>query len=194
MIVASASKIVSFFVVSKVIKNEEGEIYQYGLELIISSVLNIIAVLVVSIIMNRLLESICFLTFFITLRSYAGGIHASNYSRCFLSFISIYFISIILSEVIPISFQSEISIIAMICISFIIILFSPVADANKPLDLNETKKYKKISIVIVLLQTILVAIVIVMNFHIERLIFSSMTGSFSAALLVLAAKIIKRKE
>ena len=55
----------------------------------ITVLLNLISTIVIGVIAGKVFESIAFLVFYIPLRSYVGGYHASTPRRC-------YFISIVI--------------------------------------------------------------------------------------------------
>lgn len=74
--------ITNFFLQQESISEDEKEIYQYGVEITISSILNILFVLLLSILFRSLLSGIVFLMCFIYVRRYTGGYHAETYFRC----------------------------------------------------------------------------------------------------------------
>lgn len=77
------SKIITnFFLQQKSISEDEKEIYQYGVEITISSILNILLILLLSILVRSVLSGIVFLVCFIYVRRYTGGYHAETYFRC----------------------------------------------------------------------------------------------------------------
>ncbi len=78
------SKIVTFLTEQEVISSESDvqDFYRYGIEISISSFLNIFLVLLLGIIINHIAESIIFLLLFILIRSFTGGYHADTYFRC----------------------------------------------------------------------------------------------------------------
>lgn len=64
------------------IKNEDKEVYQYGIEVLISTAINIILLLVIGIITKTVLLSICHFLILATIRTLTGGYHASTYLKC----------------------------------------------------------------------------------------------------------------
>lgn len=58
------------------------DVYRYGFEITISSILNIILVLCCGIIIGDILASAVYLFVFIILRLFTGGYHATSYLRC----------------------------------------------------------------------------------------------------------------
>ena len=82
MIAQLSKRIASFFVHSKVIESENEQVYEYGLELLISTLLNSVIALVLALFSRTLWQCICFLVVFIFLRKSAGGFHAKTHLGC----------------------------------------------------------------------------------------------------------------
>lgn len=75
--------ILNYLIKQEVINNtsEDREFYQYGIEITISSLLNIILVVTLGTIFNAFFESLVFLLCFIIIRQFTGGYlpnHISN--------------------------------------------------------------------------------------------------------------------
>lgn len=118
--------------------DDEKEYYRYGIEITISSLLNIILIIGIGIIFRSVFESIIFLSFFMLIRQFTGGYHADTYFKCNLSF-CISFISVLIMyhstyEKITIPLSVFISIL---CVAIILFL-CPIENANKPIP-----KYKR---------------------------------------------------
>ncbi len=73
-----SSKIVHFFILYKAIDKKDGEVYRYGIELILSTVFTTLATLIISLLLNKFIFFLIFYIFFIPLRIFAGGYHASG--------------------------------------------------------------------------------------------------------------------
>jgi accessory gene regulator B len=69
---------------SGIIEKTDEDIYEYGLDLIVSTIFNITAVLVTAVFIDKLLVSALLLAAVIPLQSYGGGYHAVTHLRCFL--------------------------------------------------------------------------------------------------------------
>lgn len=62
--------------------DEVQDFYRYGIEITISSMLNIVLVLLMGALTGHLLESVIYLAVFIAVRVITGGYHADTYFRC----------------------------------------------------------------------------------------------------------------
>ena len=70
---------------NNIIPYEMKEIYQYGLEVLISNIISSISIITVGILIFDILSTAVFLLIFILLRSYCGGYHADTYLKCFIT-------------------------------------------------------------------------------------------------------------
>ena len=136
------------------IKEEEKEIYAYGLQQGIFIILNIATTITIGYISHMLWQNILFMVAYLPLRSFAGGYHARTQLRCYLY--SIILTSIVLSAVRFIPWTSFICIGLALFAGVIIFILSPVEDINKPLDQAEVIMYKKRTSIILLLEMIVI--------------------------------------
>lgn len=171
---------------SDVVKSEDAEIYIYGINQILVSVLNVSSALIIGLIFGVFFEIAVFMTAYIPLRSFAGGFHAKTPLRC-------YIFSIIMLVVVSIGFKylsiAVWAYYAILTAAFIIVvLLSPVEDKNKPLDDLEYKVYKKRAIIIAVIE--LVISVLLKLIGMESL-FIAVIYSFAVLGFMLIAGMIK---
>ncbi len=76
-----------FFIRQKVVPEEQREIYEYGFELSISSVIGILLVLAIGLVSGRFWESVVFYIVFCFTRLFTGGYHAPNHLLCKVTFV-----------------------------------------------------------------------------------------------------------
>lgn len=88
MIKKLTNHILSYLISSNAIDDNEEtkDYYRYGIEITISSLINILLIIIIGIVSGNALESIVFLACFIPLRQFTGGFHAKTYFLCNLSF------------------------------------------------------------------------------------------------------------
>lgn len=77
------SIILNFMIKNNVISKdtEEIEFYRYGIEITLSSLINIVLISIIGIVTNYTFESMMFLAVFIIMRSFTGGYHANTYIK-----------------------------------------------------------------------------------------------------------------
>lgn len=78
------SIILNFMIKNNVISKdtEEIEFYRYGIEITLSSLINIALISIIGIVTDYTFESMMFLAVFIIMRSFTGGYHANTYIKC----------------------------------------------------------------------------------------------------------------
>lgn len=143
-------KIGNNLVRSNVIKEEDAEIYIYGINQIFVSVLNVSSALIIGLILDMFVESIIFMVAYIPLRSFAGGYHAKTPLRCYFASLILIFAVLLFCKIVPFNLFLHGGI--LLVSSVVIALLCPVQDNNKPLDNSEHHRYKKISITILLIE------------------------------------------
>lgn len=153
-----SSKLADFLIRNKIVEADDKEIYVYGYEILISSLIGIVSVLLLGFLFNLFLESIIFLVVFILIRQSCGGYHANSYIKCISSFLFI-FVLIIFSLNVFLQYYSYYIwlVLAIICMSVMMYL-SPMENTNKPLTKETKNRNRKISIAFSLIVVILAAI------------------------------------
>lgn len=153
MIKSISNSLLQYLIKADVIDKSEEALayYRYGLEITISSLLNIVLIISIGIISGQFIESILFLICFVPLRRFTGGYHANSYLKCNLLF-SLLFILLLTIFNITVTRISLYGCIIMLIFS-IAISFSecPVEHHNKPLTDSQKKRSKYLSIILGLL-------------------------------------------
>lgn len=183
------SQIVNFITEQDVISDESDvqDFYRYGIEISISSLLNIVLVVIAGILIHHIIESIVFLTLFILIRSFTGGYHADTYFRCNLLMCITFILTALANSIFSNKF-SLLIIIVLICVTELIVsILGPIENKNKPIDDSKRIKLKIIGIVITL-------IINCTGLFLSRSYLGTMIilTTFLIALLMIAAKIKER--
>ena len=92
MISFFTTRILDFLKFSEAIECDENnlDIYKYGIEITLSTILNILIILILSLIYGSFFTGIIFLLVFIPLRKFTGGYHADTYMKCNIVFAILY--------------------------------------------------------------------------------------------------------
>lgn len=135
---------------NKIIDIKDRDIYIYGLEIILSTIAITLTLISMGIIFRKLILTLVFISIFMLLRTYTGGYHAEKFSQCFFTSIGIYIFEIITTSLIAEKYKMILGIFFALVSTIIIFIFSPVENSNNPLTLEEKRKYKKKSRVIIL--------------------------------------------
>ena len=176
MICLISAKILSF--VSKFVNmpTEMKDAYQYGIEIMVSTVFNIVLVLVCSLVLGDVLAGLIYLFVFIFLRSFTGGYHATTYLRCNITMMVTFIITFVLYRLIsyfefPLFVCEAIALVNLIPI----IIFSPVPNKNKPLTDEHRKRSYKLSILIASVLSLIGLILYTLEFSIGAMIIITVT-------------------
>lgn len=163
MIHAISQYITNYLIKHKIIE-QETEIYEYGFELMISTWIGTILVLIIGGFTNHFLDAVIYECVFRFTRVYTGGYHCKTYTRCILSYVFFFIIFIFLFPYLnTISFYSTL----IICLFnlFIVMILCPVDHQNKKL-LEDEKKYFKIkSIFRMLIIDLIIILLPVLNLN-----------------------------
>lgn len=189
MINHMAQKIATKMINVNIVESEDEEFYVYGLELLLSKAIVLFVIAVIAIVIQLIIPSIIFTFLYLLLRQYTGGFHCQTAERCIFLSIVIYllFVAICKSDLT----YANLSMLVMSFISYIaILMFSPLADANKEIDDEEKKKYRRIAIFIG--STMLVVTVLSFITNVSS-VFVSVSFSLIADAILLIIAIFKKR-
>lgn len=93
-----AKQLTQRLVLSGKIRESKEDIIRYGFEIIISTSLVLLSILSISAVMFNRYDGIIFIQFFVLVRLFSGGKHASNYHRCYICSMTI-FCAVVVSSV-----------------------------------------------------------------------------------------------
>lgn len=134
------------------------EVYVYGIELTLSSLLGMILILLLGLFSGFFIESIIFMISLSTIRFFSGGYHATSYLRCnIILFVSYIFVLLLYQyHVYVLNKYTYIIAINIFSIIFIVLaIFAPVKTECKDFSQYDYYKYKIISIVLTFIVLIL---------------------------------------
>lgn len=163
MLGAISDRIVQQLLKRDNIVQEEYEIYLFGVQQMISNILNVLSALVIGLVTGEILPCMIFLICFTAIRQYAGGYHASTRPRCYFLSMSVIAAVLLIIHNFVISYWLLAGL--MLAASLVILLLSPVDTENKRLDSIEQNYYRKKAIVIWGLESVAAAICIWMEYE-----------------------------
>lgn len=124
------------------------DVYIYGFELLVSSVIETISLLLIGLLTGKIIDTIIFIISFSSIRVFSGGYHANSYLKCFIVTVA-YYLLVLFSADIMLAFPNRtiilIAIITLFLSLILFILMSPVKSKGKSI-LNY-KKQKMLSII-----------------------------------------------
>ena len=85
--IAELSKRMSLFLCKKeIVEQEMAEVYQYGFEIIFSTLIGFFITIAIGAVFRMFLVSLVYYFAFVALRQFTGGYHANTYLKCNLIF------------------------------------------------------------------------------------------------------------
>jgi accessory gene regulator B len=163
MIERLSARLADAFIVSGAAKEEDRDVYVYGLDVLLSTSANILCMLAIGILLNLALEAAVFLLLFSVLRSAAGGYHADTHFKCFLILLGAFGASMALVALLPPSaclwmapafaFMSVTAVLAL----------APAPHENRPVSAREIIKFRRLSLMIVAAESAVVLLCLLLN-------------------------------
>ena len=139
-------KVIALFCASKIIAEDDRELYEYALNILLTGVLHFLLSLLIGLLLGMIKESLALFGSFFVIRKFAGGFHAAKPWQCYLFSIATNVALLLLIKVLL--KQSDILFYVCLIIPLpFIFLLSPTESPNKPLNTKEKKVYRLISII-----------------------------------------------
>lgn len=148
MINKLSSLISSKFVEHNIISKSVKDVYRYGIEITISSIIGFVITCLTGLLFRMLMQTMLFYVIFILLRSMTGGYHAKTYLKCNFIF-SIITLFIVTFSKAAYEMQISFGILTLLFLPSIAIFIwiAPVENVNKPIKAEKRVYWKSISIV-----------------------------------------------
>ncbi len=173
MISKLAKSVAYFFVEKNIIKKEDEEVYAYGMELLYSSILNVVLATVIALITNTILPTVIFFVTFVCLRQYIGGYHAKTHWGC-LSILGVVLIVFsMLVRYVPKENAKVIIVVSVMISVTLVLLFAPVEHPNKLLSGDDKTRLRKKGVVFVAIVTSVIFVLCLYNWAIEYALYIS---------------------
>ena len=193
MLEITAKKIAEYLVKCGEISNNDYEVeyYRYGIEVALSSLLNLAIIIIIGIISMHIIESLIFLIVFIFVRQFTGGYHADTYFKCNL-YLCLSFVLLLISYDFFSNNNNVYLVTAINIVSLLIIsIFSPVENKNKPIAKANRKGLKIKSIVFSIIISIISIIL-----HCKSIKYGSILPLILLliSMLIIVAKLKERRE
>lgn len=189
MIAKLSHIIADFFIRQKVVPEEQREVYEYGFELSISSVIGILIVLAIGFISRRFWESVVFYMVFCFTRLFTGGYHAPNHLLC-----KIIFTGALLAVLVTDWLLKEIESYYWFVLHFyslvVVCWLAPIENTNKELTKRQKVKCKVIAIIAMAVWLAVMFLFRYLNSELDHIVALTL---FSVANLMLLGNHIERR-
>ncbi|MBO5383677.1 MAG: accessory gene regulator B family protein [Ruminococcus sp.] len=175
---------------NNIISEQDLEIYQYGFETIISTVLGFMITLLIGFILDMQLLSVLYYVIFVFLRQLTGGYHADTYLKCNTIFAIITFITLGITKLLHIIGKYSLIFLMILTIFSLLIIwrYAPVENPNKPLDSEQIMRNHKMSL---LLSVSLSLLSFILYFAMAEVSLLITLTIFCVSLLIIMSKLKK---
>lgn len=170
---------------NNIIKEEEREIYLYGLELLIATIFKGLVIVIIGALTGLIKEMLIFTLFFSGLRIQAGGYHAKTILGCLIGTLIIAFTSITVVRILPEAHQSYYILVSMVASIVLVFLYAPLESENKPLSKEEKILYRHRSLQTVIIGNIIILTLMAFNDKFNYLGSIASTGFLTESLTMI---------
>ena len=169
-----------------IIQEDDIDKCKYGIDLFISSFLEIISILAIATFLGNFIETVLLFVFFVPLRIYAGGYHADTKLKCYFISLVMYGFSYTLANITPSGMFVLINVIGTLFSLIMVLIMAPIIHINKNVNDIERRNYRKISIEICLVETTII-LLLTMTIPKNIIVTYLTVGQVSVAISMLAA-------
>lgn len=133
------------------------DVYTYGIEITISTALNVCLVMLAAVLLRSPLSGVCHLGCIIILRSFCGGYHANSYFKCNCLMLIFFIISYFSGKLMMYFNLTNIKLLSiLLMLAFLpIYAFAPVKNKHKVLSESKAKMCRILSIIIYIILCLL---------------------------------------
>lgn len=145
MIAWFSNYLVRVLLKNEIIEADKIEIYQYGYEIMISTIITFLIVLISGIILNCLPAALLYFGIFAVMRQICGGYHAQHYWSCNALFAVVTTSVLLLFKFFPMDDIAAIHYTFLLFSVLVIFVYAPVENENKPISEKRKVLFRKIS-------------------------------------------------
>lgn len=174
----------------KMIDRADREQYEYALVTMTERTITVGTMLLIGLVFNQFIPTICFLVFFLSLRKRTGGYHADKFWQCYLMTVIIYVAIIQAAAVL-----SENPVTVYVMLSFAVLVIGVIGTVNHPnmdMDKDELLESKKAARLCVLMEVLVIVALIALKINDLYVSYMSLAVILCASLLCVS-KIIKQE-
>lgn len=125
------------------------EIYVYGTQLVISSIINLLICITISLLLGELINGLIFFAIFSSLRRFTGSFHCKTFIMCNVVFSSVVALALLSNTFLGKVFENYVIVMVTAIFNLIcILLFSPVYNENKKLTYIQKRRFLISSIIV----------------------------------------------
>ena len=156
-----------------IILKDQIDVYEYGFDIFISSIINLFIIIVIFLKFNILVETIVYMLFFAALRFSTGGFHIKNHFLCLITYLLFGSLSYLLySYIINSNILLLQNFVCAVCclISLILVYcFAPVDNENRRHSKNEYKIFRNRSLITICIEVLIILVGYMAGGYVENI-------------------------
>ncbi len=193
MIKKTAERIAKFICKGTAIPADMQEVYQYGIELTLSTILNVFWIVLASAVLSDIVSGLIFLSVFMIIRPFTGGYHAKTYFRCNVAFILTFLVVWCarqgITAISDIKLAYRILEALMLLGVMPVIAYSPIENKNKSLNEHRRKNFRIIGIILYIIVALSALVIQFVSIEYGAMI----TLTLSAVSIMMIIETLKRR-
>lgn len=142
MISLLSKSIAHFLLRNNIIDENSVSICEYGMEIIISTLIGFLLIMTSGIILGELGAAMLFYVLFVAVRLFSGGYHANSHLKCKLTMLCCCLLVLVTAKYLIDRFSFIHHLLFLTVYILTIFIFAPIENINIPLD-DDLKKLKK---------------------------------------------------
>lgn len=184
-------KVSKHFVLHKIISPDNRELFEFGLERIVSSIASFVMLAVLGVLFNGILECIVFYFVFYYSRKYAGGYHATTYVKCNTCYLLTFVLTLFISRLFM-DFTYLNVVIATIAFFVLLttVLLAPINNPNNPILPGKENRFFVFAVLMNVALIFLASLIQLLNVRLSVFIF----GTLFMSAVYMHIEIIVRRE
>lgn len=133
------------------------EVYVYGIEIILSTLLEVVTILISALLISAVEAGVIFIVIFSSLRIFTGGYHAETYRKCFVVTVGSFWGAFLIANIISSIFTNEVLYFPLLLVVIYIIARAPVLNENQPLSNVKIVKNGKMAAITLIIHLVLIS-------------------------------------
>lgn len=150
---------------NKLISKEDNDVYAYGFEILISTVITFAIVIILGIVMKSLFAALVYFGIFALLRQVCGGYHAESYFKCNIIFAFTTFIVMIAYKYVSVNILGILHYLIAAFWVLSVFALAPIENKNKSLGKEKQKLFKMLGRVICVLISLITCLTYIKKFQ-----------------------------
>lgn len=154
-------------VIEQAENEDEKEVVVYGLEIMLSTLVNVFVMLLIGIISHNLFATVIYLLCFCNIRVVAGGFHANTHLSCLLCLTFTYLFIVGINPYITVKYNTALIVIAVI--SYVVTLWmAPILNGKRTFSTEEIQSAKKKTRLILFIELLVTVGLYLINFELYK--------------------------